>query len=120
MDVIRRSYSMKEDEQMKNLIPALTLLAMLGSATIASAETTSLTLQVPATPGNYLIVISSDTGKLLGDYTAMLAPSSPTLSLTPAPQIKHAFDDVTPLTIEQQNAAAERVLESQGPPLHTN
>jgi len=107
---------------MRRIISTLTLLAMLGSAAAASAETTSVTVERVTTPGSHLVLVDAQTGKVVAEYVAILSTSVPArIGGAPLePQIRRAFDDVVPLTIQQENAAAERALESQGPPLHTN
>ena len=91
---------------MKRLISALTLAALLGSAAAANAETGGVASPVLETPGM--------------QYVAILVKNAPITEIAlPAPEFKRAFSDVTPLTIQQENEAAERALESQGPPLHT-
>ena len=105
---------------MKRLISALTLAALLGSAAAASAATAGDATPVLETPGMHLVLVDVHTGKTVAEYVAILVKNAPITEIAlPAPEFKRAFSDVTPLTIQQENEAAERALESQGPPLHT-
>jgi len=106
---------------MKRLISALTLAALFGSAAAANAETTTTPAPLLATPGMHLVLVDANTGKTVAEYVAILvkgAPAVPGIAL-PQPAFGHAFDNVAPLTIQQESDARERELELQGPPLHT-
>jgi len=105
---------------MKSLISAITLSALLGSAAAAGAETTSEPAQLLQTPGTHLVLVDVNSGKTVAEYVAILVKGTPPSGVAlPAPAFKHAFSDAAPLTIQQENEAAERALESQGAPLHT-
>jgi hypothetical protein len=53
-------------------------------------------------------------GSAAGAATIDLPPATASVQAQ-----RHAFDDVKPLTIEQENAAKELALDMQGAPLHT-
>ncbi len=105
---------------MKSPIPAIALAALLGSGGVASAETTSAPAQLLQTPGTHLVLVDVNSGKTVAEYVAILVKGTPPGAVAlPAPAFKRAFSDTAPLTIQQENEAAEHALEAQGPPLHT-
>jgi hypothetical protein len=77
-------------------------------------------VQTPNTLGTRLALVDEQSGKTIAEFVAAFdsrgrVPSAASLQ----PEFKRAFADVVPLTVQQQNEAAERALESQGAPLHT-
>ncbi len=101
-------------------LSSLTLAATLAGAAAASAATTTVPVQAPSTLGTRLALVDEQSGKTIAEFVAVFDSRGPVPNAALGqPEFKRAIGDVVPLTVQQQNDAAERALESQGAPLHT-
>jgi len=104
----------------KRLISTLAVALMLGMAAAASAETASAPLQTMSVPGTRIVLVDAQTGKAIGEFVAIAGRTNGNGVVLPEfREFQRAFSNTAPLTIWQENAAAERAIEGQGAPLHT-